>query len=126
MDSSNSVAQCEDALGSCQIPFTHALYTWITSTFQNLDQHLSALENANVQTNISLCSLESVVQGFNSHLVALENTAQSTIAHVSESNAHLQQLRMQIAAFGHLEGGPTATILYKTTNFLGEEKECTE
>ncbi|MCO5561529.1 hypothetical protein L7F22_015149 [Adiantum nelumboides] len=32
---------------------------------------------------------------------------------------------MQIAAFGHSQGGPTATIPYKTTNFSGEE-ECME
>ncbi|MCO5593072.1 hypothetical protein L7F22_047078 [Adiantum nelumboides] len=33
---------------------------------------------------------------------------------------------MQIAAFGHSQGDPTTTIPYKTTNFSGEEKECTE
>ncbi|MCO5591899.1 hypothetical protein L7F22_045892 [Adiantum nelumboides] len=47
-------------------------------------------------------------------------------AHVFESNAHLEQLRTQIATFGHLQGGPTATIPYKTTNFSSEEKEYTE
>ncbi|MCO5566889.1 hypothetical protein L7F22_020572 [Adiantum nelumboides] len=64
--------------------------------------------------------------GFNARVVTLETITQSTTARVSEGEIHLQQLQTQIATSGRSQGGPTATIPYKTTNFSGEEKECTE
>ncbi|MCO5607220.1 hypothetical protein L7F22_061413 [Adiantum nelumboides] len=126
MEPSDVNMQREELPGNTQIPFTHALYAWITNTFQSLDQRISALENTNVQTNIRVSSLEGTMQGFNARVVTLETITQSTTARVSEGEIHLQQLQTQIATSGRSQGGPTATIPYKTTNLFGEEKECTE
>ncbi|MCO5612485.1 hypothetical protein L7F22_066753 [Adiantum nelumboides] len=45
---------------------------------------------------------------------------------VLELEAQLRQLQTQIATAVRPQMGPTATIPYKTTNFSGEEKECTK
>ncbi|MCO5594667.1 hypothetical protein L7F22_048700 [Adiantum nelumboides] len=126
MDPSQSGAPQEGTPSNTPIPFTHAFYSWLTNTMHNLDQQMAALENANAQMNLRVASLEGTMSGFNLRIVPMETGAQTMPTRVLELEAQLRQLQTQLATAVRPQMGPTATILYKTTNFSGEEKECTE